>query len=332
MSAIGAAYGSLRGPGGRWYTAVDLNHLRYFQTIAQCGSMTAAARVLRVSQPTLTVAMKNLEERLGTTLLLRNRSGVSLTSTGTELLQHASEVFALIERAEQRILGLETDEVGHFVIGCHESLGAYFLPKFMIEFFAAAPRVEIALWNGSSSAVSDAVLGRQVHFGLIVNPIPHPELVLVELFKDAVDLFVATASAAPEEAKPTPPEPAPNNLAGAHALLKAGPLVYAGRIQQCQDLIHRLSADGLMPARSLSCGDLELVKSLALAGLGVALLPRRVAAYGQPGRLRRLHPSLPFIPDTIYLIYRADIHRTRALLRVKDALVAHGRKLDGEGA
>jgi DNA-binding transcriptional LysR family regulator len=317
---------------GRRVTAVDLNHLRYFQTIAQCGSMTAAARVLRVSQPTLTVAMKNLEERLGTTLLLRNRNGVSLTSTGTELLQHASEVFALIERAEQRILGLETDEVGHFVIGCHESLGAYFLPEFMIEFLAASPRVEIALWNGSSPAVAEAVLGRQVHFGLIVNPIPHPELVLVELFKDAVDLFVCTGSPAPGDPRASAPESGVENLASAHARLKAGPLVHAGRIQQCQDLIHRLSADGLMPARTLSCGDLELVKSLALAGLGVALLPRRVAAYGQPGRLRRLHPSLPYIPDTIYLIYRADIHRTRALIKVKDALIKHGRKLEGQGA
>src|SRR6185295_11449740 len=93
---------------------VDLAHLRYFQTIAQCGSMTAAARVLRVSQPTLTVAMKNLEERLGTTLFLRNRSGVTLTRTGEELLEHAREIFSLVDRAEQRISGLETDEVGSF--------------------------------------------------------------------------------------------------------------------------------------------------------------------------------------------------------------------------
>src|SRR4051812_19031549 len=109
---------------------VELTHLRYFQQIAQCGSMTAAARVLKISQPTLTVAVKNLEEQLGTKLLLRGRSGVTLTSTGRELLRHASEIFALLERAEERILGLESDEVGSFVIGCHESLGAYFLPAF----------------------------------------------------------------------------------------------------------------------------------------------------------------------------------------------------------
>ena len=65
-----------------------------------------------------------------------------------------------------------------------------------------------------------------------------------------------------------------------------------------------------------------------MAGIGVAMLPRRVAGYGMPGKLQRLHPSLPFIPDTICLLYRVDMHRTRAANRLKDALVAHGRALD----
>jgi hypothetical protein len=55
-----------------------------------------------------------------------------------------------------------------------------------------------------------------------------------------------------------------------------------------------------------------------------------VAANGQPGKLVRLHPALPFIPDVISLVYRADMHKTRAAIRVKDALVAHGRAMEEE--
>ena len=66
----------------------------------------------------------------------------------------------------------------------------------------------------------------------------------------------------------------------------------------------------------------------ALAGIGPALIPRRVAAYGHDGRLVRLHPNLPFIPDTICLLYRADMHRTKAAMKVKDEIVAYGKKLD----
>ena len=280
--------------------------------------MTAAARALKVSQPTLTVTVKNLEERLGTTLLLRSRSGVQLTSTGHELLHHAAEIFALLDRAEDRIKGLESADVGSFVIGCHESLGAYFLPSFMRDFLRAAPAIELSLANGTSAAVQEGVLGRTIAFALVVNPRPHPELVIVDLFRDAVDVFVAR----PDEPRPPP------TFDEARARLQAGPLLFAGRVDQCRELIDLLAADSLLPTRMLSCGDLELVKSLALAGVGVALLPRRVAAYGHEGRLVRLHPDLPIIPDVISLLYRADMHRTRAAMRLKDALVAHGRGLD----
>ena len=305
---------------------MDLAHLRYFQTIVRCGSMTAAARELKVSQPTLTVAMKQLEEKFATTLVLRGRSGVTLTRTGEELLHHIEEIFSLLSRAEQRISGLETGEVGSFSVGCHESLGAYFLPEFMLHFMRASPGIEIRLWNGSSASVVEAVLGREVDFGLAVNPRPHPDLVVVELFKDAVDLFIATSA----------PGLSPESMEGdgfeaAAEMLRMGPLVFAGRVSQCQDLIDRLAAERLLPTRLLSCGDLEMVKSMALAGLGVALLPRRVAAYGQEGKLRRLHRSLPFFPDIICLVYRADFHRTRAALRLKEALIDHGRHLDKPG-
>jgi molybdate transport repressor ModE-like protein len=298
---------------------VDLVQLRYFQAIAQHGSFTAAARALKVSQPTLTVAVKNLEETLRTTLFHRSREGVKLTRTGHELLEHAAQVFALLDRAEERILGLESDEVGRFVIGCHESLGAYFLPGFMRGFLEIAPGIELSLWNGTSAAVTGAVIDRQVDFGLVVNPRPHAELVLVPLFHDAVDVVVSAA---------TLPSGRALEREEAHARLREGPLIFAGRVGQATELIERLAADSLLPTRRLSCGDLELVKSLALEGVGVALLPRRVAAYGQRGKLVRLHPELPFIPDVISLVYRADLHRTRAALRLKDALVDHGRALD----
>jgi molybdate transport repressor ModE-like protein len=292
---------------------MDLTQLRYFTAIAECGSMTAAARLLRVSQPTVTMAVKNLEEELKTTLFTRGRSGVTLTSTGQELLRHAHDVLHLVERAEQAILGLETEEAGRFVIGCHESLGAYFLPDFLLHLLETAPRIEVTLWNGTSAAVEDAVLARQVDFGIVVNARAHAELVIVELFRDAVDVFVAAHLL--EKSEP-------------RALLRDRPLVFAGRVDQCRSIIEQLAASGLLPSRLLSCGDLELTKSLALAGVGVALLPRRVAAYGQRGKLARLDPSLPFFPDKISLIYRADLHKTRAALRLKDALVAHGKALD----
>jgi len=326
---------------------MDLRDLRYFAAIAESGSMTAAAKALHVSQPTLTVAMQNLEEELTTQLLVRERSGVRLTSTGEELLRHAKDVFHLLDRAAQRIKNLESEDEGTFVIGCHESLGAYFLPDFMAKFLRDHPSIELLVSNETSAGVRDSVVERRTQFGLVVNPQPHPDLVIVELFHDAMDVMVAENAPPPsrplssllmaqveteEDAPPTQrvswvDSQDPAFAAARHRLL-AGPLIYAGRVSQCQDLCDRLAAANLLGERRIVCGDLELVKSLALAGIGPALLPRRVAAYGHEGSLVRLHPKLPFFPDTISLLYRADMHRTRAAMRVKDELIAYGKRLD----
>src|SRR5258705_8420833 len=242
-----------------------LEHLHYFQAVARCGSLSAAARILQVSQPGLTAVIKQLEESLGTRLLVRLRTGVSLTSTGEELVRFANESLTRLEEVEQRIKGLESDEVGSFVIGCHESLGAYFLPQWMTKFLESNSRIQLSLSNAPSRVVLNATVERSVHFGIVVNPEPHPDLVSMRLFRDAVDLFVL--------AEP----PGAGDLEAAKERLRKGPLVFAGRILQSQQIIDKLAAMDALPCRLLPCGDLELVKSLALGAPGVAAPPGRFA-------------------------------------------------------
>jgi DNA-binding transcriptional LysR family regulator len=296
-----------------------LEHLRYFQTVARCGSLSAAARALQISQPGLTAVVKQLEQSFGTKLLVRMRTGVALTTTGEELLRFANDSLSRLEEVEQKIKGLESDEVGSFVIGCHESLGAYFLPQWMTRFLETNPRIHISLANAPSRLVLGATVERAVHFGLVVNPEPHPDLVQMKLFRDAMDLFVPSQAA-----------PAAGDLDGALERLRKGPLVFAARVTQSQQMVEKLGEMKALPSRLLPCGDLELVKSFTLAGLGVGVLPRRVARYQQEGRLRRLHPALPFIPDEIHLLFRGDAHRTRAFVITKDAILEHGRALDAD--
>jgi DNA-binding transcriptional LysR family regulator len=298
---------------------MHLTDLRYFQAIARTGNLSQTAQLLGVRQPTLTVALRRLETELGTTLCFRDRSGVSLTTAGKALLQYVTDALAVLEAGRQHVLTLESDESGDFVLGVPVALGGYFLPSFLPEFFRAAPRIDISLWTGTSRAVQQAILSRDVPIGLVVNPVPHPDLVLLKLFYDATEVFIAASG--PEAPDATTWETAASRLC-------TGPLVYVTYMSQAQALCERLAAMQLLPTRQLRCGDLELAKNLALAGVGVAILPRRVATAA--GRLRCLHPTLPLMPDVVYLAYRVDWHRTRAATRLKDALVAHGRLLGGD--
>lgn len=295
---------------------MDLVNLRYFRAIAEVGNLTAAARKLGVAQPTLTAAVKKLEDHLESKLLLRNPRGVTVTPTGAALAAAAGQILAMVDETEQRIRGLEREDVGRFVIGCHESLGAYFLPAFMRGFFEAAAGIEVVVWNGTSAGVRQAVIDRDVHFGLVVNPLPHDELVMVEAFLDAVAIVGRRDGVA-----------RPGTREELEARLREGPLVYAARVDQCRQIVETLAGLDLLPTRLLTTGDLELTKSLVLAGVGVGILPRRVADYGHEGVLAVLHPSLPQIPDRILLCFRVDAHRTAAWQRTKAALLSHAKKI-----
>lgn len=294
---------------------IDLNALRQLRHVAEKGSISRAARSLGMSQPSLTQSIRKLETHLNTQLLHRDSRGVSLTESGRLVLSAAGEIFEIVERLQGSLHSLEEEVAGEMVVGCHESLGAYFMPNFMRQLVSDYPKLHVTLWNDTSAKVRDAVVDRSIDFGLVVNPEPHPDLVLVQLFKDGVEAYVAAS------------EPPVESRIDALVRIKQGPLIYAGRVQQCRDIIARLSADRCLPERRLECGDLEIVKSLVMAGLGVALLPRRVAMNRAEGRLTQLHPDLPSYPDEIYLLYRHDFHRTRGAIKLKDELVRYGKSM-----
>ncbi len=210
-------------------SGLDLTQLRYFQGIARAGNMTRAARSLRVSQPTVSLAVKHLEASLGTTLFQRHHAGVSLTATGEELLRHVDEVMEVLDRATHRISNLDHRLTGTFSIGSDESFGAYFLPRFLERVLGDAPDVTVSLRNASSQSVLDAVVSREVHFGIVVNPQPHPDVVLTELFCDAIDVFVAD----PDGAVTDPHGFRFSDLEDARAYFEMHPLIHPSGVDGC---------------------------------------------------------------------------------------------------
>lgn len=298
MAAIAKSYDAAE--------AFDLVQLRYVRTIAAAGSMTAAAKLLRVSQPTLSVAVRELETRLGTSLFLRGPKGVVATASGEALVRATDDVFALLRQTDERIRGLESAPSGRFTVGCYHSFGAFFLPALIRDLHARAPGIELALWEGTAPAVRDAVVDRAVHFGVAVNPRPHPDLVLVRMFRDVMGVVRGTTKPRAD-----------------------APLFYVPRIVSSERVVETLRTKRLLPERVVPCGDLELVKSLVLGGAGIGVLPWRVARNGVPrGALKLVDPAWPFQVDVGYLFYRGDLHRTKAAMLVRDELAARGRQLD----
>src|SRR5438309_1525246 len=124
---------------------LTLTQLRYLVAVARHGSVTAAARMLNVSQPSISVAIDNVEETLGQKLFVRQRgSGISLTSFGRAALAKAKQVLA--EADELAGLGSRDADVGgELVLGCFEDLAPYFAPALIRSFSARCPAVTVVV-------------------------------------------------------------------------------------------------------------------------------------------------------------------------------------------
>lgn len=288
--------------------------VRVFAAVAEHQGVTAAARALGLSQPAVTAAIHKLEAELETTLLVRTSRGVTLTATGQAMLEHARRLERAAVEARREIGGLEEEPRGRFIIGCHESLGAYFLPPLFAKFFAEHPAIDLVLSNANSREIERAVIERRVDFGVVVNPERHPESVVTQLFMDRVAIVAHKGLL--------------RGSVHASTLIAEHALVHVPALRQTQFILGTLDQAGITPKRVVPCASLELVKSLVLDRAGLGILPLRVARYHTPkDTVRVVSRELPGFDDRIALVRRADLHVTAAARLVLDAFAARGREL-----
>lgn len=96
---------------------MDLRQLRYLVQISECGSLSRASEVLRIAQPSLSLQLKQLEEELGTELLVRHARGVTPTDLGLEFIEHARKILREVERAKDSIRDHVSDPIGKVSVG-----------------------------------------------------------------------------------------------------------------------------------------------------------------------------------------------------------------------
>jgi DNA-binding transcriptional LysR family regulator len=123
----------------------DLNLLRAFVCIVECGSISAGARRLRISQPTLSRQLRTLEELCGTALLRRDTHRMSVTETGQRLLADATAMLAHAEEADRRLRADHTTLSGHLRLFATMDLGTWVVTRLVSQFLQANPKVTATL-------------------------------------------------------------------------------------------------------------------------------------------------------------------------------------------
>jgi LysR family nitrogen assimilation transcriptional regulator len=134
---------------------LDLRLLRYFSAIVATGSFTSAARQLRVAQSALSTHVRELEQRLGVQLLIREPVGVRCTAAGERLLEHARIILAQLARAEQDLLEERASPSGVVSIGVPSGAARVLIAPLLEAARRELPRVTLHIVEAMTGYLQD---------------------------------------------------------------------------------------------------------------------------------------------------------------------------------
>lgn len=255
--------------------------LRYFQEVAYTLNLSRAAERLGVGQPALSLSLKRLEEVLGQTLFYRRSKGLSLTPAGVRLQKECNKLLADWESLIAQTKKSETDMVGRYSLGCHQSVALYTLPGVLKEIYSTHEGLELQLQHDLSRIVCERVISGDLDFGYVVNPVKHPDLIIHKLATDEVGFWKSK-----------------NGVADV--------LICDPALRQTQDLL--LKSKKKPFSRTIGSGSLEVIAALAAQGAGTAILPGRVVKALAPQLV--LVEGMPSYKDEITFVYRSDLIKT----------------------
>jgi molybdate transport repressor ModE-like protein len=170
---------------------MNLEHLRTLIAIAEQGSLSAAARSLRISQPAVTKQIQRMESEIGLPLLVRGpRRGAELTPAGERMLAFARQTMAGLESLERELAALKTLREGTLTLAASTIPGEYVLPALLANFRAQYPQLRVEMTISDTADVATKVLADEVDVGVIGSTVKRPGMRLERLVSDEIVLVV----------------------------------------------------------------------------------------------------------------------------------------------
>ncbi len=260
---------------------MDIVQAQTFLAVAAHGSFVEAATRLHVTQSTVSARIRGLEQDLGATLFVRNRSGATLTGAGSRFLPHARNLVLTATQARHEV-GLSGGFRAAFRIAGRIALWEEYLPRWTAWMTDRAPDIALQVEIGFEEDMIGRLLSGTLDLGVMYTPRHNPGLVIEELFDDTL-ILVSTRE---RDDRP----------ADRYVYIDWGPGFYAAQRAGCPDLQN--------PSRTANIGWLAL--QLFEHSDGCCYLPRRMAApLLRSGRLFPV-PGRPSFSHPAYAVYPRD--------------------------
>lgn len=242
---------------------VDIRQLLYFTTIAEEGSISAAAKKLHLSQPPLSYQMKLLEEELHLPLIERSARGIALTEAGRVLYKRAQGILELSELTRKEMLAMASGFTGTLHIGTVSSSGASLLGWRIPAFHQKYPQIGFAIHEGNTFELMEMLESGLIELAIVRTPFHNDQLNCLYLSPEPM-IAAGAASFFPAGM----PSGQPISL----ELLGHTPVILYRRFEKI--LLSLCEQKGITPQVFCIADDARTTLMWAEAGLGVAVVPQ----------------------------------------------------------
>lgn len=242
---------------------MDIRQLLYFTTIAEEGSISAAAKKLHLSQPPLSYQMKLLEEELHLPLIERSARGIALTEAGRVLYKRAQGILELSELTRKEMLAMASGFTGTLHIGTVSSSGASLLGWRIPAFHQKYPQIGFAIHEGNTFELMEMLESGLIELAIVRTPFHNDQLNCLYLSPEPM-IAAGAASFFPAGM----PSGQPISL----ELLGHAPVILYRRFEKI--LLSLCEQKGITPQVFCIANDARTTLMWAEAGLGVAVVPQ----------------------------------------------------------
>lgn len=291
---------------------MTLIELRYLVALGQTRHFGRAAELCSVSQPTLSMAVRKLEETLGVLLFERSKSGIRATELGAQIIAQAAQVVAradaisALAQADREQLG------GELKLGALFTLGPYLLPPLIPTLGLLAPQVRLSCHEGYSSYLRQQLREGELDAILISQAFSEADIVAQEVYREPLLVVMPPKHALAAKTIIQPQD------------LQAQPFLVLGE-KQClrQQMLAALALPAMAPAavELVECSSLETLRHMLALGLGLSILP--AAAINSPLYSPQALVARPLQGNpvrTISLAWRASFPRHKAIDALRRAI------------
>lgn len=247
--------------------SLNLHHLRVFAAVVDHGGFSRAGAALRLSQPAVSRAVRELEREVGIILLDRSGRTPQLTEAGRGLHARAHELFGVEHAAERELRELRGLERGSLSVGASTTIATYLLPELLGSFHEANPAVVLRVASANTRSVARLLLARRIDVALVEGPVTHPRLEARAWREDELILIAP------------PGHPLAMRRRVSVAALSREEFLVREHGSGTRDVAERaLAEQGVHVNRTMQLGSTEAIMQGVAAGLGLAIVSRAAAA------------------------------------------------------